>query len=111
MDPQGRDLERLRFDVSRGLLVSGMQASQGWKLLEEELHKMLEAYKAKAVDPKIIGQPYEHATLVGAHNAIRSLLDLLEITKERGQVSKKKLDEAESAKREEDAAERKLSRL
>lgn len=111
MDQQGRDLDRLRFDVSRGLLVSGLQSTKGWQLLEEELRKMIEAYKAKAVDPKLLGQPYEHATIVGAHNALQSLLDLLEIVKGRGEVAKTKLETAQDEKREDDAAERKLRRF
>lgn len=84
MDTRQGSIDRLTFEVGRGLLVSGMQATRGWQVLEEELRKMIEAYKAEAVSPKLIGQPYEHATIVGAHNALRSLLDLLEATKERG---------------------------
>lgn len=111
MIDQGGDLARLKFQVDRGLLVSGMKASQGWKLLEEEIQKILEAYRARAVDPKLVGQSYEHATIVGGHNALKSLLDLLQGAQDRGQVAAKRLKEAEDEQRETEAQERKLSRV
>lgn len=111
MDNQGRDLERLRFEVSRGLLVSGMKATKGWELLEEELRKMLAAYKAKAVDPTLIGRGYEHATVVGGHNALQSLLDVLDGIENRGKLARTKLETAQDKTREQDAADRKFQRF
>lgn len=110
MDQQASNLERLRFDVSRGLLVGGLRATEGWRLLEDELKGMVEAYKRRAVDPKIIGQPYEHAAIVGAHNAIQSLLDLLDTTQQRGKAAEMKLEKAEDEQRDQDATEHKFRR-
>lgn len=91
--------------------MAGLQVSPGWRLLEEEIQKMITAYKTKAVSPQLVGQPYDHATVVGGHNALQSLLDLLQATKDRGDSARKKLEKVEEEQREDHAVEQKLRRI
>ena len=103
--------DRLHFDVDRGRIVAGMQMSEGWKLLEDELNKMLEAYRRDAVSTRYLADPTGYATVVGAHNALQSLLDTLTNIRTRGDVAERKIETMDEKDKEERELEHSVRRI
>jgi len=78
-----------------------MQMSDGWKQLEIELRKILEAFRDQGVSKEMLNRPVEHASIIGGYNAIKSILDLIEAAKSSGKKATERLEEIESQDKEE----------
>jgi len=72
-----QELNRIRLQLEKSRKLEGLLLNSGWKLIEEELEKLLEATRRKAVSPDVLGKPYDHASLVGAHNALDGFLRMV----------------------------------
>jgi cell division FtsZ-interacting protein ZapD len=93
------DLTRLRVEEETGLKIQSLKSNEGWKVLEEEIQKMLEAIRRQAVSKDSLDLS-THATYVGAHSALQSLLDLLSGFEDRARVSSKRIKEIETQQKE-----------
>jgi hypothetical protein len=94
------DLTRLRVTSEKGLKIQSLKSNEGWKVLNEEIQKMLEAIRRDSVSKASL-DPIAHATYVGAHGALQSLLDLLEGFVKQGTVADARARELEELKKEE----------
>lgn len=94
------DLTRLRVTTERGYKIMSLRSNEGWKVLRETIEQHIEAVKTAAVSPDSL-DPSVHATYVGSHNALRSLLDILDGDVDRGQRAEARIKEIEKLKKEE----------
>lgn len=101
MDELTKQTEQLRRVVERGHMVEGLELYPGWKeVVLPELERMIAAYKAAAISPKLIGESHQHASIVGAHNALQSLLDILTGFKRVAIQASKEVEEIEEVVKE-----------
>lgn len=108
---RGREMERLRERAEHGRRYESMMQTQGWKLFEEEVGKIIEAMRDQALSKEMLNKPVEHASLVGGYNSIKSLMNLVKGSKEVGQKAQARFDQLSKEQREEDAQQRKLRRI
>jgi hypothetical protein len=96
-----KQLNRLREAVSKAQKVENLVKTEGWDFVRGEIEKMLVAFKEASVSPKALENQIEHATIVGGHNALKSLLETLDHLQSVGPRARARLQETELANREE----------
>lgn len=95
------DLTKLRLSEEKGLKIQSLKSNEGWQVLEEELTAMLEAIRRTSVSTASLDQ-IVHATHVGAHNALQSLLDVLRGFEEQGKRANQRIEEIEDERQEDE---------
>lgn len=91
--------DRVKERIRKAHALQGLDTHEGWLVIREELDKMLESIRIQAVSKDSL-DPVIHATYVGAHNALSSLLKMVDNTKESLESSKQQLEELENHERE-----------
>lgn len=97
--PLEQQLKNLEQQINEGHEMQSLQTHSGWIRLRKIIDGMLEAYKNDLVSDKYINDHNGYLAIVGAHNALQSIINKVDRIAANGAkaVTEKKQIETDSA--------------